>query len=180
MTDAELQQKRLIAAAIDIGIGFALGIVVGIGIFVFNIVVVMAAGHDSVLGYWVPRILGFASTLISLAYMLGRDMLGGGRSLGKKTQDLTVVTAGGSPIGVVESVKRNAIFALGALLAMLSATLHLIPCVGGVLACLLTPLMLLGGLISILAAVVEIVKITQDPDGIRLGDQIAGTRVVRG
>jgi hypothetical protein len=48
-----------------------------------------------------------------------------------------------------------------------------------VASCLLFPLVLLGCLVGLVAAVVEVVKIVQDPAGIRFGDGFAGTRVVR-
>ena len=39
--------------------------------------------------------------------------------------------------------------------------------------------MLLGVLVSVGAAIYEILQITQKPDGVRFGDKQAGTRVVR-
>jgi hypothetical protein len=39
--------------------------------------------------------------------------------------------------------------------------------------------MLLSGLIGVVALGVELYKILTDPEGIRLGDQFAGTRVIR-
>ena len=42
-----------------------------------------------------PRILGFLGSLISLGYILGRDVVAGDRSLGKKIQDIRVVTTAG-------------------------------------------------------------------------------------
>jgi hypothetical protein len=39
--------------------------------------------------------------------------------------------------------------------------------------------LILGGLISLGAAVYELLQITQRNDGVRYGDQMAGTRVVR-
>jgi uncharacterized RDD family membrane protein YckC len=123
------------------------------------------------------RVLGFLSSLVTVGYMLGRDVLGGGRSIGKKVQNIRVVTAAGQPIGFVDSAKRNAIFAIGSLLGLLSSTLQLVPCLGDAVACVLMPLTVLGGIASFVAAVIELVKISQDPNGVRLGDGWAGTRV---
>lgn len=173
MHDTALQHKRLVAAAIDIGIGFALAIALGVGSLVLGFVL-----HFLTRGAYVDRVLHFGIALLMLAYLLGRDLLGGGRSLGKKSQDIRVVGAGGAPIGPVESVKRNAIFAVGSALAAFSAALQLVPCLGDAVACLLIPLVALGGLVSLAAAAVEMIKITQDPQGTRFGDQLAGTKVV--
>ena len=89
------------------------------------------------------------------------------------------MTVSGQPIGAMESARRNAVFAIGAALGLVSATLRLVPCLGDAVACLLWPLVFLGGIVSLGVAVFEIIKITQEPDGIRMGDQMAGTRVVR-
>jgi hypothetical protein len=42
------------------------------------------------------------------------------------------------------------------------------------------PLWILGVFVSLGAAIYEILRITQDPEGVRYGDQLAATRVVRG
>ena len=87
MTDTELQQKRLIAAAIDAGIAIALAIVVGIvGAIVGHIAVMLGA------------LVGIAGQAVLLAYILLRDILSGDRSLGKKTQEIKVVTTSGAPL----------------------------------------------------------------------------------
>lgn len=176
MTDTALQQKRLIAAVVDIGIAVA----GAVGIWIILIIVGLAAGMISgVVGHYAHRILIWIGSLVILGYVLGRDALANGRSLGKKTQDLKVVGATGAPIGLEESVRRNAIFAVGPILGVVSSTLGLIPFVGAAVNCLLTPLYLLGSLATFGAAIVEVVKIIQDPAGIRFGDQYARTRVVR-
>ena len=180
MTDSDLQQKRLVAAAIDIGIYIAifvaLRIVGGIGSF---IVARMASDHSFVALTYVSRIVDFLTALLGLVYMLGRDLLAGGRSLGKQLTDIRVLTAAGRAIETMDSVKRNAIFAFGALLNMIRATFQLIPCLGDAVACLMLPLFILSVFIGIAAVIVEVVKITTDPAGVRFGDQWASTRVVR-
>jgi uncharacterized RDD family membrane protein YckC len=181
MTDSQLQQKRLIAAAIDIGISIVISCVFWAVALVLGFVLTRASGGGGggrVALLYVPRVLGFLGAAIGLGYVLGRDLLGGGRSLGKKLQNIRVVTASGAPIGAVDSIKRNAIFAIGSAFGMLSATLQLVPCLGDVVACVILPLAWLGYVVSLVAVIVELVKITQDPAGIRLGDQFAATRVV--
>ncbi|HEV7499992.1 MAG TPA: RDD family protein [Vicinamibacteria bacterium] len=178
MTDRDLQQKRYIAAAIDIavaiGIGLAFGIVSVIAGFVFG-----RATSSSMIGVYLPRVVSFVGSLVGLGYVLGRDVVTGDRSLGKQLQGIRVVTVAGLPIGFMESARRNAIFAIGSALGVISATLQLVPCLGDVVSCLLIPFLILGGLISLGAAVYELLQITQRNDGVRYGDQMAGTRVVR-
>ena len=178
MTDRDLQQRRYIAAAIDVAV--AIGIAVAF--MIVGIVVGFAftrATSSSMVGVYLPRVVGFVGALVSLGYILGRDLVAGDRSLGKKIQNLRVVTLAGAPIGFVESAKRNAIFAIGSGLSVVSATLQLIPCLGDAVSCLLLPVWILGVLVSLGAAIYEMVQITQKPDGVRYGDQLAGTRVVR-
>jgi hypothetical protein len=165
MTDTELQQKRLIAAAIDAGIAIALAVAIAIFAAIIGRVIM------PMLGAFV-NILGQA---VLLGYILLRDIVSGDRSLGKKTQEIKVVLTSGGPITAMDSVKRNAILAIGSALGLIWAVAGLVPFLG----CLLTPLMILGSIISLVAVIIEVVKIFQDPAGVRLGDQFASTRVTR-
>ncbi|HET6900031.1 MAG TPA: RDD family protein [Vicinamibacteria bacterium] len=178
MTDRDLQQRRYIAAGIDIAAFIVIGIVFmvvgGVLGFAFS-----SATSTSMVGVYLPRVISFLWSLVALAFVLGRDLLAGDRSIGKKVQNIRVVTVTGQPIGPVESAKRNGIFAIGAALSVLSATLGLVPCLGDVVRCLLLPVLFLGMLIGLAAAIYELIQITQRPDGVRYGDQLAGTRVVR-
>jgi len=176
--DSDLQQRRLMAAAIDVGIAFILAIAIGLTFLVLRVVVGSVAGYGATY-FLIHRLLTLVLFGVQLAYMLGRDVFGGGRSLGKKTQDVRVVAASGAPLTIVDSVKRNAIFSLGAAMAFVVAILQVVPCLGTALGCLLSPLIILGGLVSLGAAAFELYKIIDDPEGIRLGDQMAGTRVIR-
>jgi len=178
MTDRDLQQKRILAGLIDIGVAIA----ISLAFMVMSLVLGFGLGSatdSSVVGNYVPRILGFLGALISLGYILGRDVVAGDRSIGKKIQNLRVVTTTGAPINFMDSARRNGIFAIGSALGLLSATLQLIPCLGDAAACMLMPLTLLGIVVSIGAAIYEILQITQQPEGIRFGDKTAGTRVVK-
>ncbi|HUG54222.1 MAG TPA: RDD family protein [Vicinamibacteria bacterium] len=178
MRDRELQQKRYIAAAIDIAVAIGIGIVfavvaVGLG-FAFT-----RATSSSMVGVYLPRVVSFLGAVVGLAYVLGRDLVAGDRSLGKKIQNIRAVTVTGTAIGPTESVRRNAIFAIGFALSVLSSTLRLIPCLGDAVSCMLLPVLILGYLIALAAAIYELIQINQEPDGIRYGDKMAGTRVVR-
>jgi len=178
MTDRDLQQKRIIAALIDIGVAIA----ISLAFMVVSLVLGFGLGSatdSSVVGNYVPRVLGFLGAVISLGYILGRDVVAGDRSIGKKIQAIRVVTTTGAPITYMDSARRNGIFAIGAALGFLSATLQLIPCLGDAVACMLMPLTLLGMVVAVGAAIYEMLQITQHPEGIRFGDKTAGTRVVR-
>lgn len=172
MTDPELQQKRLLAAAIDCGILLVAGMLMGVLLGLVGVTVSLSemGGYGMELG-------SFAVSAMLLLYVLGRDMLAGERSFGKKLMEIRLVTVAGAPVGIVESVKRNALFAPPFALWCLSALLGLLP-LGNCVACLLLPLQLLAALGALVITVWELVQIAQEPDGIRMGDKIAGTRVV--
>lgn len=178
MTDRDLQQKRIVAALIDIAIAIAISLAFWIVALVLGIGLGRATSSSAVSSY-VPRILGFLGALISLGYILGRDVIAGDRSIGKKIQDIRVVTTAGGPIDFMISARRNGIFAIGSALGFLSATLQLIPCLGDAVACMLMPLTLLGMVVAVGAAIYEMLQITQQPEGIRFGDRTAGTRVIK-
>jgi hypothetical protein len=178
MTDRDLQQKRYIAAGIDIAVLIAIGIVFAIVGAVLGFAFT-SSSSSSMVGVYLPRVISFLGALVTLAYILGRDLTAGDRSIGKALQNIRVVTVTGTPIGFVESAKRNGIFAIGAACGVVSATLGLVPCLGDAVRCLLLPVWILGLLIGLGAAIYELIQITQRADGVRYGDQIAGTRVVR-
>jgi uncharacterized RDD family membrane protein YckC len=178
MTDRDLQQKRIVAGLIDIAIAIAISIAFIVVSSVLGFGLGRATSSSAVTSY-VPRIISFLGAIISLGYILGRDVVAGDRSLGKKFQDIRVVTTAGAPIDFMTSARRNAIFAIGSALGLLSATLQLIPCLGDAVACMLMPLTLLGMLVGVGAAIYEMLQISQQPEGIRFGDRTAGTRVVR-
>ena len=177
MTDSELQTKRLIAAAIDSAIFVA--ITVGVVAMSWGTVFALARVSDSAIAMYVPRVVSFLGAALALGYVLGRDLLGGGRSLGKKFQGIRVITLDGGEIGFMDSVKRNAIFGIGSILGFSSATLQLVPCLGDCASYVLWPLWILGVVASLVGVIVEVIKISGDPEGIRMGDRFAGTRVVR-
>ncbi len=94
--------------------------------------------------------IGHGGGFLAVAYLLLRDGLGGGQSVGKRALSLRVIEReAGLGIGLAGSLKRNIVFAIPLLNAGISAT------------------------------VFESVLLYFDEDGLRLGDRIAGTRVVR-
>jgi uncharacterized RDD family membrane protein YckC len=180
MTDNDLQNKRLMAAAIDIG-AYVLILVV---FWIISMIVGTALGQiggerSSVISIYGVRLVTFVGSLLVLGYVLGRDMIASGRSFGKQLVDIRVLTPSGGPIGFEQSARRNAVFAVGAVLGVIRGALQLIPCLGDAVVCLMTPLFVLSWLFGIAAVIVEIIKITQDPAGVRFGDEWGGTRVVR-
>ena len=174
MTDFQLQQKRLIAAAVDGALLTAFAMLMGAVAGALNCA--GAAGGDYLTSYGVPLlVVGLASA--SLLFVLGRDVIAGDRSVGKKLMGLRIVTLTGAPVGLLESVKRNALFAPPFALWVLSAFIELLP-LGSCVSCLLLPLHLLAGLAALVAVIWELIQIVQQPDGARVGDNMAGTRVV--
>jgi uncharacterized RDD family membrane protein YckC len=175
MTDAQLQQKRLLAAATDIGILIGIWFVMGLMVAA---VVCLGSSRVEFLGTYGVRLAILAMIGVALCYVIGRDVVAGDRSVGKRLMGIRVVTEAGAPIGVMESIKRNSLFAPGLALALVGAVFGLVPIVGCVVGCLLWPLRLAAGLFALGAVIYEIVQITQDPAGVRLGDKMAKTRVI--
>lgn len=93
----------------------------------------------------------FAGGLCAIAYLIFRDGLLAGRSLGKVVLSLHVVRRdGGSAIGLLDSLKRNLVFVVPFVNAAISATIF------------------------------EAVNLYFDEEHRRLGDRLAGTQVVAG
>lgn len=109
--------------------------------------------------------------LIGAAYLLLRDGFEYGfmdhRSVGKKLMKLRPVTLDGGTVDINISVKRNWMFALGALVQ----ALILIPIVGWVL----IPIV---GLAALVIGVIEIVLVFTNEEGRRWGDKLANTKVI--
>ncbi|RLB19688.1 MAG: RDD family protein [Deltaproteobacteria bacterium] len=115
----------------------------------------------------------FVGGIIGALYMLFRDALPiealEYKSIGKKFLKLSVVKTEGSPgrIDYATSAKRNWMFALGPIMMFLL----FIPVIGWILDILI-------GIGCFVIAIIELVKIFSDEQGIRLGDKMAGTKVV--
>ncbi len=104
----------------------------------------------------IPRV-GF---LAGAAYLLIGDGLFDGRSLGKKIMRLHVVSVkDGSPAGFRESMIRNAPFTV---------------------ALFLINIPLIGWIFPVLLLAFEFLLMLGNNDGMRLGDDLAATKVVEG
>jgi uncharacterized RDD family membrane protein YckC len=131
---------------------------------------IIAAIIDAVVGA-VLGLIPVIGWLIGSAYWLLRDGLDVDfmkqRSLGKKVMKLRPVRLDGGPMNLETSVRRNWPFAIGGI----AAFIMIIPVLGWILGALLA-------LIGLGVGIVEIVLVITDPEGRRLGDKTAATKVV--
>jgi hypothetical protein len=176
MTDTELQQKRLAAAAIDVGVLIGVNVVLSLGISVATCL------PSKFLATYGTQVVVILALLADIALVLGRDLTGGdGRSLGKKLVQIRVVRVGGGAISLRESIRRNMLFAPGLVLALIPACLELIPVIGALMGCLSALVLLLPRFLAAIGTIVvvvwEIVLIIHEAAGVRLGDKMAETRV---
>lgn len=129
------------------------------------------------IAFLIDAVLAFAIGLIPLiggligaAYWLLRDGMEldfmDGRSIGKKVVKLRPVRLDGGKMDIMTSVKRNWMFGLGGVAQLLVFTI-----IGIILA---IPL----AVIALIIAVVEVVLVLTDVDSRRMGDKIAGTKVI--
>jgi uncharacterized RDD family membrane protein YckC len=116
-------------------------------------------------------LIPFIGGIIGAAYILVRDGLElefmDRRSIGKKLLKLRPVRADGQPMDPEASIKRNITLCIGAV----GAIFWVIPILGWIIAILL-------GLVGLVVAVIEMVLVLTDPQGMRMGDKLAGTRVI--
>lgn len=119
-----------------------------------------------VIGVAIPAVGG----LIGSAYMLLRDGLEfdfmNHRSVGKHVMKLHLVSVDGQPLDIATSVKRNWMFAIGAIIPLLL----FIPILGWIA----IPFVALA---SLVLGVIEVVLVLTDEQGRRIGDKMAGTLV---
>ena len=130
----------------------------------------VAAVIDAVIGIvigLIPAIGGLAAA----AYWAVRDGLEfefmNHRSIGKHVMKLRPVTLDGSPMDITASVRRNWMFALGGVVQLL----WWIPFIGWLF---VIPVALAAFAIGVL----ELFLVITDPEGQRLGDKIANTKVI--
>ncbi len=121
----------------------------------------LAALIDGLLSSAVSALIPVIGALISTAYLLIKDGLFEGQSLGKKLMKLRVVTMDGNKADFATSAKRNLIFAIPAIFMI-------IPIIGWVIAPIL----------SLIVLIIEVVKVLNEPKGRRLGDTWADTQVI--
>ena len=141
--------KRFIAALIDAVPAIVLGFLFGLIPWIGGIIGGLLAG-----GWWLVRDgleLDFADR----------------RSLGKKLMKLRPVRLDGQPMNVETSIKRNlplAAYCVGYILWVVPVLGHLLS----------IPIFMIGGLISL----VEAVLVITDPEGRRMGDKLGATKVI--
>jgi uncharacterized RDD family membrane protein YckC len=141
--------KRFIAALIDAIPAVLVGFVLGM----------------------IPILGGIIGGLAAGAWWLVRDGLdlefADRRSPGKKLLKLRPVRLDGQPLTLEDSIKRNlplAAYCVGYLLWVVPVLGHIIS----------IPIFLIGGLVGL----IEAVFVLSDADGRRMGDKLAGTRVI--
>jgi uncharacterized RDD family membrane protein YckC len=110
-------------------------------------------------------LIGLLGAVAATGGWLLRDTLLEHRSVGKKVMGLQAVGAGGRPVTMEESIKRNLPFALFGVAAILG---HL-TIVGALLA---VPVSILGACLALVEGVLVLTG------NVRLGDRFAGTHVV--
>jgi uncharacterized RDD family membrane protein YckC len=124
----------------------------------------IAALIDNVLASLVSAI-PVVGGIVGAAYILLKDGLDfefmDKRSLGKKLMKLRPVRLDGAPMDINTSLMRNWPLAIGSVLSI-------IPILGWIIA---VPVALIIG-------VIELVLVLTDPEGRRLGDKLAGTKVI--
>lgn len=125
---------------------------------------------DSVIAGLMSVVIPGVGGLIATIYMVCRDGLEfdfmDHRSIGKHVMKLHIESTDGAPLDLMTSVRRNWLFAF----APLATALAFIPILGWIL---LLPV----GLLAMALGLTEIVLVLSHPDGRRLGDRIASTRV---
>jgi uncharacterized RDD family membrane protein YckC len=89
------------------------------------------------------------------------------RSIGKQAMKVRAVRLDGQPMDLATSVKRNFPFMVG----LLGLPFLVIPILGWAIAGLL-------GTVQLVISIVEVVLVLTDPEGRRMGDRFAGTKVV--
>ncbi len=119
----------------------------------------VSRGMDLVIALAVAEALPRAGWVAAVLYILVADGISNGASVGKKLLGLRVLAASGDPCGIKDSIMRNLIFGLGILFW---TVLHPI----------------LGWPLLAAAIGVEFLVLMGSDNGRRLGDELAGTRVI--
>ena len=118
---------------------------------------VVSKSVDLIIILAAAELLPKAGFLAGVGYMLIGDGLSGGRSIGKRLFGLVVLDGEGSACQVKESILRNMVLAVGIILWKVP---------------------LVGWLLTIVIFVLEFIILVGSPEGKRIGDEIANTRVV--
>ncbi len=130
----------------------------------------IAAIIDGVLAAGVSFI-PFIGGIIGGLYILLRDGLDlefmDKRSIGKKLIKLRPVRLDGQPMDPLTSAKRNLPLCVG----MIGTIFWVIPILGWIVA-------LLFGVVGLVLGLMELILVLTDPEGRRMGDKLAQTKVV--
>jgi len=109
--------------------------------------------------------------LVGAVYVVVRDGLDvefmKRRSIGKQVMKVRPVRLDGQPMDLATSVKRNFPFMVG----LIGLPFLVIPIIGWGIAMLL-------GVIQLAISIIEVVLVLTDPEGRRMGDKFAGTKVI--
>jgi uncharacterized RDD family membrane protein YckC len=119
----------------------------------------------AVLSFLVGLAVPFVGGILGAAYILLKDGLDiefmDKRSIGKKVMKLRPIRLDGGTMDINTSIMRNWPLAVGSIISI-------IPILGWVF----------GPLAAIVFGIIELVLVLTDPEGRRLGDKFAGTRVI--
>ncbi|MFP4662203.1 MAG: RDD family protein [Halanaerobiales bacterium] len=130
----------------------------------------MAAVIDGFVG-WIFVLIPFLGGLLSAAYILLKDGImfqitknddWKNKSIGKKVMNLEVEKLDGGVVDLAVSAKRNIPLSIGSIIAV-------VPILGWII----------GPIVALVFAVIEIVVFLTDERGRRLGDRWANTMVVK-
>lgn len=150
--------KRLVAAMIDIAVGYVLGLAINIIPFINSY---------------------FNAQVVMILYLMCRDALFGGRGVGKNLMGLQVVDKRTrAPASMLQSIQRNIVLYGPALaLYIFMPLLSLIP-IDQVRSFLSSAMQAVGGVYSFIVIPYEAYRVYSRPDGTRWGDQFAGTVII--
>lgn len=150
--------KRLVAGLIDVFAGYL------VGMFVNCIPFINMYIHDQ---------------LVMVVFLLIRDSLFNGRGVGKNLMGLQVVDIKtGEPASLIQSIKRNiVVFGPYLMLYFVNIALHLVP--NDTVSSVVTSAMQGIGAIYTLGVIpYEVYRVYSRVDGLRWGDQFAGTATI--
>jgi uncharacterized RDD family membrane protein YckC len=150
--------KRLVAGLIDVAVAY-----------LFQIVINCIPYVNLVLGGFLPMV----------GFLIVRDALFNGRGIGKNLMGLQVVDLKtGQPASFVQSIKRNiVVFGPYMTLFIVNMLLRIMP--NDMVSSVVTTVVIGAGQIYTLAVIpYEAWRVYSRPDGLRWGDQFAGTSLV--
>ncbi|MBX9725025.1 MAG: RDD family protein [Candidatus Obscuribacterales bacterium] len=150
--------KRLVAGMIDVMAGYVLGLAVNC----------------------IPFINGFiGDQVVMVSYLIMKDGLFGGRGIGKNLMGLQVIDSKtGKPASFVQSIKRNIVlFGPFMALFLVNTVLRIVP--NPQISSMVTNVVTgIGGIYTLVVIPYEVYRVYSRADGLRWGDQFAGTETI--